>query len=439
VDTVLCSHRQEINIEERFRWAECQLDALQKCLSRPMLRQALASLPETLEDTYARILYNIDEEYSKYAMRILRWLVCSARPLQIEELVDVIAVDTEGDPRFDADNRLKEPRDILTICSSLVTISAETTEGSQSKITEMEVRLAHFSVKEYLVSESIQRGKAARYSIREIHANVSIAEICLAYLLQFDNPDSLTWQTIKEYPLARYAAKYWTQHARVAGENDNILHRLITELLMSKKDAYVNCIRLFDPDSARQRPDITKSSKSVAPPLYYASLTGVIEAVRLLLESGADINAQGWHGSALLAASYRGYDRIVQRLLESGANVNAQGGEYGNRSYGKIALVAASAEGHDQIVQRLLESGADINAQGRMYGMTALVAASAEGHDQIVQRLLESGADVNARKRVYENTALMEASAEGHDQIVQRLKSAVLNSITSSQFPCPPP
>jgi hypothetical protein len=350
VDTALCSHRQEINTEERFRWAECQLDALQKCLSRPMLRNALASLPKTLDATYARILYNIDEEYSKYALRILQWLVCSARPLQIEELVDVIAVDTEGDPRFDAYNRLKEPRDILTICSSLVTISAETTEGSHSKITEMEVRLAHFSVKEYLVSERIQRGKAARYSIREIHANVSIAEICLAYLLQFDNPDSLTSQTIKEYPLARYAAEYWTQHARVAGGNENMLHRLITELFMSKKDAHVNCIRLFNPDEAREGPDITKSSKSVAPPLYYASLTGLIEAVRLLLESGADVNARGGDdgsGSALQAASAGGHGQIVQRLLESGADVNAREGDGGS------ALQAASAGGHDRIVQRL--------------------------------------------------------------------------------------
>jgi hypothetical protein len=341
---------KEIDTEERFRWVECQLDALQKCLSRPMLRKALASLPKTLDDTYVRILCNIDEEYSKDALRILQWLTCYARPLRLEELVEVIAVDTEGDPRFDVENRLKEPRDILTICSSLVTTTMEATEGPHGETTEEQVRLAHFSVKEYLVSDRITNGPAHQYSIREIHANVSISEVCLSYLLQFDSPDSLTSQNLKDYPLARYAAKYWTQHARVAGGNENILHQLIMELFMSKKDTYINWIRLFDTDRPWKERDITTSLIQVAPPLYYASLAGLIESARLLLEHGADVNAPGGeeYGTALQAASAGGHDQVVQRLLGHGADVNAPGGGYHG-----TALEAASANGHDQIVQRL--------------------------------------------------------------------------------------
>jgi ankyrin repeat protein len=70
-------------------------------------------------------------------------------------------------------------------------------------------------------------------------------------------------------------------------------------------------------------------------------------------------------------------------LLEKGADVNAQGGPYGNN-----ALQAASAAGHKQVVQVLLEKGADVNAQGGPYG-NALQAASARGHEQVVQVLLE--------------------------------------------------
>src|SRR5436190_11129120 len=265
----------------RFRWAVCQLDALTECLSPYELRDALASLPITLDDTYARILCNIPEKRRKCAFKVLQWLVHSARPLQIEEIVEVIAVDTEGHPQFDPDRRLLEPGDILTICSSLVTIAG------------VEIKLAHFSVKEYLVSERIQKGPAHQYSIGEIHANVSIAETCLAYLLHFDKANFLTSQTTKEFPLARYAAKHWTQHARAAKEDAKAMHRLIMELFLSKRDAYINCVRLFDPDEPWEEPDVTKSLKRVAPPLYYASLTGLIEPVRLLLEKGADVNAQG--------------------------------------------------------------------------------------------------------------------------------------------------
>ena len=53
--------------------------------------------------------------------------------------------------------------------------------------------------------------------------------------------------------------------------------------------------------------------------------------------------------------------RVVQMLLDKGANVNAQGGEYVN------ALQAASARGHDQVVQMLLDKEADVNAQGGEY------------------------------------------------------------------------
>ncbi|KAF4432780.1 GA-binding protein subunit beta-1 [Colletotrichum fructicola] len=83
----------------------------------------------------------------------------------------------------------------------------------------------------------------------------------------------------------------------------------------------------------------------------------------LLLNQGADVNAQGgYYSNALQAASGGGHQEIVQLLLNQGADVNAQGGEYGN------ALQAASEEGHQEIVQLLLNQGADVNAQGGYYG-----------------------------------------------------------------------
>ncbi|KAH6853156.1 hypothetical protein B0I37DRAFT_301466, partial [Chaetomium sp. MPI-CAGE-AT-0009] len=58
------------------------------------------------------------------------------------------------------------------------------------------------------------------------------------------------------------------------------------------------------------------------------------------------------------AASLEGHGEIVQLLLDKGADANAQGGLYGN------ALQAASCTGHGEIVQLLLHKGADIKAQG---------------------------------------------------------------------------
>jgi ankyrin repeat protein len=64
-----------------------------------------------------------------------------------------------------------------------------------------------------------------------------------------------------------------------------------------------------------------------------------------------------------------GHDSVVTLLLEKGADVNAQGGFYGN------ALQAAAQGGYTSVVTLLLEKGADVNAQGGCYG-NALQAAS---------------------------------------------------------------
>jgi ankyrin repeat protein len=89
---------------------------------------------------------------------------------------------------------------------------------------------------------------------------------------------------------------------------------------------------------------------------YWGSELGHHEVVRVLLDRGADVKAQGgYYGSALQAATARSHDKIVQVLLDSGADVNAQGGHYGN------ALQEALAKGHVKIVQLLLNKGAGVN------------------------------------------------------------------------------
>jgi ankyrin repeat protein len=64
---------------------------------------------------------------------------------------------------------------------------------------------------------------------------------------------------------------------------------------------------------------------------------------------------------------------VVKLLLEAGADVNAQFRDY------ETALYVASLEGHESVVKLLLEAGADVNAQFRDYE-TALYVASLEGH-----------------------------------------------------------
>ncbi|KAL8723175.1 MAG: hypothetical protein Q9181_007337 [Wetmoreana brouardii] len=393
----------------------------------------------------------IDEDNYEYAFKILQWLAYSARPLGLEELAEVIAIDVEGSPRFDPANRFPEPRDILMICSSLVTLDSSThndmdeggeslddgsesldngseslDDGSESLVNGSEnvvvrrnrvvIRLAHFSVKEYLVSKRILQGDARRFSVQETSANALICSDCLAYLLQFKGPYSNN-QSLTEFRLALYAAHYWVLHAQVVERDADFEPPMLTELFLTEESGLLSWIRLYKPTFSL---DFMFESRagSNGTPLYYAAQAGLHKWVQILLNKGADVNTQGgYFGNALQAAAAKGHDQVVRILLDKGANINAQsqGGEYGN------ALQAAAGEGHDQVVQLLLDKGANINAQsqGGEYS-NALEAAAIHGHVSVVQLLLDKGADVNAQGREYGN-ALQAAAWLGHDQVIQLL------------------
>ena len=357
---------------------------------------------------------------------MLQWLTFSARPLRLEELAEIVAIDVHETPRFDPERRWPEPRDILVICSSLVSLTAIDDDdisqrfsarklASASKDSEMYIRLAHFSVKEYLVSDRIQQSIAMQYSVQEIASHGVLAEDCIAYLLQFDHPGSLTPGSFDLYPLIDYAANSWTSHARqverIAVESTS---HMAMELLMSNGESLLNLIRIADPDSFWPMNKLSIKKDHIASPIYYASSFGLPESVKMLIQRGTNVNAQGGrYGNALQVASYSGHEDVVQVLLNNGADINAQGGHFGN------ALQAAAYSGYKDIVQVLIDNRADVSAQGGDFG-SALQAASYSEYDDIVQVLIDNGADVNTQGGICGN-ALQAASYLRPNGIIQIL------------------
>ena len=353
-----------------------------------MLQKALATLPPSLDETYDRILSSINEEYSQYAIRILRWLTFSARPLLLDEVAEVVAIDIEREPAFDRDEVLEDPLEALNICSSLITVNKEyRTRGPPRQIAA----LAHYSVKEYLVSKRIWTGKAAKYSMQGTICHEAISTACLHYLLQFQQPELAPDSFLEVFKLARYSAEAWVSHLRKTEDQSMDTSCVAVRLLTKGTPAYLNWIRLYNPETPWREPDFSRRPERIQEPLYYAGLSGLGKVVKLLLDAGADVNAQGGvYGNALQAASYGGDEQVMKLLLDAGADVNAQGGDYGN------ALQAASHGGHEQVMKLLLNAGADVNAQGGVYG-NALQAALYGGHEQVMKLLLDAGADAASR------------------------------------------
>ena len=415
---------------------------MRDCFDLPHIRQALASLPKNLDDTYARILCHIDNRYnhySRFVLKTLQWLTFSTRPLLLEELAETFAIDVDETPRFDPERRLPEPREILTICSSLITLTnykyniPDEESGSEAyhdwhanneEDSKTYVRLAHFSVQEYLVSERIQHGTAPHYNIRAIESNRVLAEDCLAYLLQFDEPGSLTYETLGNSPLALYAARYWVVHAKRAEQGPSKSATLLSmKLFMTDGEGFLNWIRICDIDRVRDEADLSRGANALASPIYYASRAGLCEAVRLLIEAGMDINAQGGRrGNALQAASAWGHVDVVNLPLDNGADVNAMGGVLGG------ALHAASWNGYEKVVKMLLDKGAVVNVMDEYWG-SALQLASRKGYENVVKILLDKGADVDAMGS--RGSALQLASMLGHEKVVEMLldKGADVNTM----------
>ncbi|MCJ1423797.1 hypothetical protein MMC29_001682 [Sticta canariensis] len=430
-------HREEVqeSLATRangvFRWVECQLESLQLCPhSEYHLDLLLHSLPQSLDETYERILCNIDHHWVEDARRILTLLSFAARPLTVQELIDGMAVEIEDPPRLNFKRRLQDFEDLCAICPALIDI--DVTGTNYEKHLTSTVRIAHFSVQEYLESERIRDQKAAIFGLSSSTAHAEIAQICLVYLLEHGFSSSeLDKKVLEDYPLAHFAAVHWIHHYKNAMKPIVRLDEFILRLFQHQ-DSFVNWIKLHDADQNWPHIDFSRSFHTIAAPVYYASLLGLNHLLNQLTTAHVEdtttpasslmftskitrlVNAEGGtHGNALNAASYWGHEKVVQLLLDNGAEVNAQGGRFGN------ALHAASSRGYEKIVKLLLDNGAEVNAKGRSCD-NALYAASSGGYERIVKLLLDNGAEVNVQGGMFDN-ALYAASSRGHEIIVKLL------------------
>ena len=381
-----------------------------------MLRKALATLPPTLDQTYERILSTISEDESEYAFRILQWLAFAVRPLSVEEVAEVVAIDVTRVSAFDRDEVLEDPLEVLNICSGLVTMSTNS-DDREGQSTRQIITLAHYSVQEYLLSDRIRQSKARKYSMQYSACQDIIARGCLMYILQFQGAETRPKEVLQRFMLADYCATFWNHHwysAQKTEERGQKTTQIAMNLFSLDNPAYLVWVQLIHPEEFCLEPDSQVAVEDVPTPLYYASLMGLTTVVKLLLDQDANVNAQGGrYSNALQGASAQGFKEIVQLLLDNGADVNAQGGLFFN------ALQAATLCGHHQIVQLLLDNGADVNAQGGYYG-NSLEAALYRGYKDIAQLLLDNGADVNA-KGMRHGSTLEAASFGGVKETVKLL------------------
>jgi ankyrin repeat protein len=139
------------------------------------------------------------------------------------------------------------------------------------------------------------------------------------------------------------------------------------------------------------------SADASASALHWAAHHDDLDAVRRLLDEGADPNHANRFGvTPLHEAAAVGNAQMLRSMLEAGGDANAVFGE------GETVLMTAARTGDAESVRLLLAHGADVDAHERWHGQTALMWAAMENHADVVQLLIDAGAAVMAPSTVHD-------------------------------------
>jgi ankyrin repeat protein len=377
----MLGHRSSFIISTRFRWVFCQLAVLQHCLTAS-LRETLDQLPETLDETYARVLSQIPPVNQAHAHRMLQCLMVAVRPLLVEELAELLAFEfgtSQGAiPKYRADWRPNDQVEaVLSTCSSLIAIVDD--DGSQV------VQFSHFSVKEFLMSDRLTSsfGNFSRYQINPEPAHTILAQACLGFLLHLDGRTDQ--EIVKGFPLAEYAAEYWVTHAQFEDVASHVKDGM-ESLFDCDKPHFAAWVGIYNIDEG----SYWESPSRIPTPLYYSSLCGFSDLVeQLAVKHPQHVNAIGGYDNfPLLAALAWEHIEVAEILLKHGADVDLRGRHERTPLHGAIRDVG--------MVQSLLNKGADVNCRQDDL-RTPLHLAACDGELEVARVLVEHKADVDSR------------------------------------------
>jgi ankyrin repeat protein len=438
-------------------------------------------MPKGLNDTYAQILSRISGDDYDAAIMILSWLLFSRRPLSIEELAELVALDLKAESADDIE-RLWDPAEVLNICPNLLTtIEEHDDKNSEPRIL---VRLAHISIREYLLSSDILTGHAARFRIDEPNAHGLITDCCLIYMRLIK--DTVT-AAAESLPLALYVVENWLYHYERVPETIAKTHRLALDFFVHRKEVYSRWVTHISGSLSKTHIPIINSDLIGPGPILPSPLEVVCHnalltplklmlenkevdikdeqvlkkalraaylptvlpknkagTTRLLLQYGANFTGDAKFVTTLHAASYFDFGEIVEEELDQGSDINYVCGDYVTAL--QAAVVGRSDRHFFQMwkhswpsgrfrpgytleqtdpstVRLLLNRGADPKLCGGKDG-SGLLAACYNGDLPCVKLLLAHGADPNFGMGIetrYMQSCLAAACRSGDIRIIHLL------------------
>ena len=421
----------------------------------------------TLDETYERILLGIDREKRDHAIRLLKCLAFSRRPLRVKELAEILAVQFDTTiPRLDTSLRPGDADEaVLSACSTLVTTIkfGDYDHGGDFDYYDYFnyhnsrlVQFSHYSVKEFLTSERLansDKRDLSQYYISPEPAHTILAQSCISTLLQLDHTGKIT----DKFPLSRYAARNWFHHAQYDGVASRIQDGM-ERLFDPDRKHFAIWISIHDIDNSRFLTTITEASPK-ASPLYYAALCGIRSLVEhfVVTRQLDPKESHGRQGTPFVAAVVSGHTTIVRFLLEHTTDVNAGDMDaavrFGNLDIAQLLLThganvntldnnggsSVHNEAQSQkpdVMEFLLMGHADMNDQSSSNPTLLHVAARSGNHD-VTQWLLRHGADVNETDFKGRSPLHKAVRSQNYDAVELLLKAGADVNIRDIDNPSP--
>jgi ankyrin repeat protein len=124
--------------------------------------------------------------------------------------------------------------------------------------------------------------------------------------------------------------------------------------------------------------------------LSWAARSDRAEAIRELVERGADLEADVYRGTPLVWAAATGRSEAIRELVALGADVNGRS-SFGGPGHGEgvTPLHLAAQSGHRDAVELLLSLGADPSLRDSLHDGDAAGWASVGGHPDLAALLSE--------------------------------------------------
>ncbi|KAK8229363.1 hypothetical protein HDK90DRAFT_356194 [Phyllosticta capitalensis] len=391
-----------------FRLASLRLELLEQCSSVADLSEALNTLPSDINAAYDRVLERIPHIWKERGLRILQFLIYSPQTpdgrsdgLDLYEAAEMLAVDISHKSKYDAARKMINPADIVRFLPCLVEITRRWGFGPYCQEDYPYLQLAHFTVKEYLLS-----GKACSFfrdGLEYLDANVSLVRTSLAFLDHLSSKE-LSKELSPELKFGRRAS-LWIEYGKIVDDNPIACEEILEFfnntcaletwwVLYTTRNGTSFSVRDTAPGVIwRSRiafsAYLRRGRGSLPTPLYIAVRFEMLNVVKRLINcdlSQINDDASFWAPTIPLDSSEGSIKQIPFGFYAKGLCSTEVRRE--------TALYVASSVGSKILVRILLDHGAEIGKQGGEAG-TALMVARENNHESCVTVLNSRLAKLN--------------------------------------------